>query len=67
MNQDRLIEIETKLAFQEDAIRALNETVYRQEQRIGQLEAALAELIQRYRQLYAESGGKPADEKPPHY
>jgi SlyX protein len=66
---DRLIEIETKLAFQEDAIRALNDVVCRQQKQIEQLEAALSLLIDRYRQLSQTqtSANKPVDEKPPHY
>jgi len=69
MTIDRLIEIETKLAFQEDTIQALNEVVCRQQQQIEQLAATLALLIDRYQQLSGEQtvGNKPVDEKPPHY
>jgi len=64
-----LIEIETKLAFQEDAIQSLNDVVCRQQRQIEQLEATLTLLIDRYRQMSEtqESGNKPVDEKPPHY
>ena len=66
---DRLVEIETKLAFQEDALQALNEVVCRQQIQIERLEATLALLIDRFRQWQedAEAGIKPVDEKPPHY
>jgi SlyX protein len=69
MTIDRLIEIETKLAFQEDTIQALNDVVCRQQNQIEQLEAKLALLIDRFRQLSEEPAGnhKPQDEKPPHY
>jgi SlyX protein len=69
MNPDRLIEIETKLAFQEDAILALNEAVCLQQRQIEQLEATLKLLIDRYRHLSETqpSGVKPEDEKPPHF
>ena len=66
---NRLIEIETKLAFQEDAIQALNDVVCQQQKQIGDLEQTLKLLIDRYRQL-AETqtpGNKPAEERPPHY
>ena len=68
-SMDRLIEIETKLAFQEDTIQALNTALCQQQKQIEQLEATLRLLIDRYRQLAADPapGGKPADEKPPHY
>ena len=69
MESNRLIEIETKLAFQEDTVQALNAVVCRQQRQIEQLEAKLAMLIDRYRQLAENQppGNKPADEKPPHY
>ena len=65
----RLIEIETKLAFQEDAIHTLNDVVCRQQRQIEQMEATLKLLIDRYRQISEtqESDNKPVDEKPPHY
>ena len=67
---DRLIEIETKLAFQEDAVQALNSVVCQQQKQIEQLQATVKLLIERYRQLSAEAGGgaRPAaHEIPPHY
>ncbi len=66
---DRLVEIETKLAFLEDATQALNDVVCRQQDQIERLEATLALLIDRFRQWQedAAAGIKPADEKPPHY
>ncbi len=66
---DRLIEIETKLAFHEDTIQALNTVVCQQQKQIEQLEAMVTLLIDRYRQLSAEAGGgdKPTHEIPPHY
>ena len=74
MNQDRLMteerieKIETKLAFQEDLIEELNNTVYRQQQMLDRLEATCAALARHIASL-AESakGGQPAHEKPPHY
>jgi SlyX protein len=69
MNPDRLIDIESKLAFHEDAIQALNDGVCRQQEQIEQLEATLLLLIDRYRQLSETqpSSNKPVDERPPHY
>ncbi len=66
---DRLVEIETKLAFLEDATQTLNDVVIRQQQQIDQLEAALRLLIDRFRQWQenADASLKPKDEKPPHY
>ena len=65
--EDRVTELEVKLAFAEDLLDMLNATVYRQQERIEQLERTLRDL----RQLVAEA--LPAeqrslrDEIPPHY
>lgn len=69
MRSDRLTEVETKLAFQEDTIQALNEVVCRQQKQIEQLEAGLKILAGRFRQLSEDrqAGGPSAHEKPPHY
>ncbi|MFM8331819.1 MAG: SlyX family protein [Candidatus Methylumidiphilus sp.] len=66
---DRLIDIETKLAFQEDTLQALNDVVCRQQKQIDQLEAQVRRLAERLKQL-AEAqapASPPLDEKPPHY
>jgi len=64
----RLIELETKLAYLEDALQVLNEAVTRQQRQIDALEALCRELAERARN--AAEGvfrGAPADEIPPHY
>ncbi len=40
MNEDRTANIEARLAFQEDLIEELNSTVYKQQERMEQMEAA---------------------------
>lgn len=68
MTDERLIDIETRIAFQEDQIEALNMTVYRQQQKLEQLEAYCKELADRIRAL-SETGatGATVHERPPHY
>ena len=68
MEHQRLIEIEIKLAYQEDLIQELNKTVHSQQSKLEQLEEALKSLTLRYNSL-AEQGNSefPVDEKPPHY
>lgn len=68
MDNERLELIETRLAFQEQAIQELSDTVYRQEQAISALEAALELLRNRVGEL-AESvpEADSDDEPPPHY
>lgn len=68
MNEDRLIDIEIKIARQEDVVEALNDIVYRQQKKIDELEAlcsALARHMKEMRETAIDRG--PANEKPPHY
>lgn len=68
MTEERLINIESKLAFQEDLIEELNKTVFQQQQRIERLEAICEALARQMRSL-AEAGNEKgaANERPPHY
>ena len=71
-DDDRLIEIETKIAFQEDLLQELNKTVYEQQKKIDRLEIlcqALADHVRELSRTVAEGGraGGVADERPPHY
>lgn len=65
---DRLTDIETKLAYQEDLIQELNKTVHTQQSKIDQLQESLKLLAARYNSLMEEGDAAfPVDEKPPHY
>jgi SlyX protein len=65
-HEDRFIDIEIKLAHQEDLVETLNQTIYQQSRRIDQLEAMVAKLAEHVRNLQ-EAGQGPLNEKPPHY
>ncbi len=69
MSEDRMIELESRLAWQDDLLDQLNQTVARQEQRISELEKYLELLSERYRGLSetVESLTPPEDSAPPHY
>lgn len=68
MLEKRLVDLETKLAYQEDTIQALNKVVCEQQKQIDQLEATCRLLVDRIKQLsFAAETGKVVDEKPPHY
>ena len=68
MNEERLINIETKLTFQEDLIEELNKTIYQQQRKLEQLEATCA-VLAKHIALVADSvgEGKQGNERPPHY
>jgi SlyX protein len=65
--ENRLVEIEIKIARQEDMVETLNQTVYRQQKKIDELEALCAALVRRFKDVQSSDGHGPADEKPPHY
>jgi SlyX protein len=69
MNDDRLIELEIKAAYQEDLLQALNKIVSAQQQQIQRLEATCQLLNERIKSLSTEGagGGESIDEVPPHY
>ncbi len=69
MDKDRLLEIETKLAFQEKTIKDLNDELYEQHQEINRLKSICDSLVKQIKavsELALGSQGE-ADEKPPHY
>jgi SlyX protein len=65
-DEDRFIDIEIKVAHQENLVESLNQTVYEQGRRIDQLEAMVAKLAEHVRAL-RDVGQGPVNEKPPHY
>lgn len=68
--ESRLEELESRLAFQDDIIETLNETVARQDRELLRLELQLKSLADKLRDL-AESSSMPGEtsghEVPPHY
>lgn len=68
MTEDRLVEIEIKIARQEDLVETLNQTVYQQQKKLDELEALCSALARRIKDMAsADSERHPAHEKPPHY
>ena len=67
MTEERLTELETKLAFAEDLLETLNQTVIRQQGQIDSLQQQLRLLHQQLRDALPEDARPPRDEIPPHY
>ena len=69
MSEERLVEIETKIAFQEQTIEDLNDVLYKQQQEIERLGSICDTLVKRVKELSEFTPGidAPANEKPPHY
>ena len=64
---DRLEKIETKLSLSEDLLEALNETVYRQQRQIEQLQREIASLREQVQAALPNEPRNLSDEIPPHY
>ncbi|KWR74674.1 SlyX family protein [Cupriavidus sp. IDO] len=65
---DRLNELEIKLAFQEDLLEALNVTVARQQQQLDLLQEQFRALYQQVRSSASTAAeANPQHEIPPHY
>ncbi|MDZ7595011.1 MAG: SlyX family protein [Thiobacillus sp.] len=67
MTESRLTELETKLAFAEDLLETLNQTVIRQQGQLDSMQQQLRLLHQRLQDARPDEVSTPRDEIPPHY
>ena len=67
MSEDRLVDIEVKLAHQEQLLIDLDQVVTDQQAKIMRLEELCNELIERVRAAGDGATDAPHDERPPHY
>lgn len=65
----RLVDLESRLAYQDDLVVTLNDIVSRQQLQIDRLEATVRMLLERVQRLsaLAEGADAHAEERPPHY
>lgn len=64
---ERFEKIETKLSLAEDLLETLNETVYRQQRQIEQLQREIVVLREQVRAAQPNEPRNLSDEVPPHY
>ena len=68
MSEERFVDLETRLAHQDQLLHELNNVVTEQQAKIMQLEELCKALIERVRSMgEGAPAGDPADERPPHY
>jgi len=66
--KDRMIELETRISYQDHTIAELNDVVTRQQRQIDQLERAMEQLRQHLKQSDSAGLARPEEEiPPPHY
>ena len=63
---ERIDTLETRLAYQDDTIETLNQTITAQWKQIDALSRKVAELGERLQETETNAPG-PANERPPHY
>jgi SlyX protein len=62
--EKRLIDLETKISYQDQTIEDLHEMIYKQQQQIAQMEKAIDNF---QRQMKSGDSEIRPNEKPPHY
>jgi len=65
--QERLVELETRVAFQERAIQEMGDVVARQQTEIDRLTRLLKEIQDRLRGISAPVAERSDETPPPHY
>ncbi len=67
INEERLVELETRLAYQDQLVEALNKLVFEQDKRVQKLEETCKNLGRQLLALAEDSPVAGSDEPPPHY
>jgi SlyX protein len=63
----QIVELQTRLAFQEDMIQELNAIVARQQHELDELRLEVHALAEHYQNILPVLVASPAEEMPPHY
>lgn len=65
--ESQIIDLESRQAFQDDALQELNDVVVEQGRVINRLQLQMAELIKRYEEMVGQYGSEGEEAPPPHY
>jgi len=65
--EQALIDLQTRLAFQEDTLQSLNDTVADHQREIGDIRRQVGVLIGQLEQVLTDLDAAPENERPPHY
>ena len=65
--EERMLDMETKMAYQENTIKELSDIIYEQQKKIDLLEEKIGLLIDQFKGIADSSGGEIRNDKPPHY
>jgi SlyX protein len=67
MKKEEIIDIQSRLAFQEDALTELNKVAARQQREIRELKEEIKQLKEGLKSVAASIPGRGEEEPPPHY
>jgi len=65
--EQRIIDLEARLAFQDDTIQTLNDVLVAQQRTVERLQAQLGLLARRQEDIQGRMGGEEDEAPPPHY
>jgi SlyX protein len=65
--EQRIIDLEARLAFQDDTIQTLNDVLIAQQRTVERLKAQLEVLARRQEDMQSRMGGDEDGAPPPHY
>ena len=65
--EGRVTELETRLAFQDDTIQALNDVLVTQQRALDRLQQQMAAMLKRQEELGSQFDTFEEDAPPPHY
>jgi len=65
--ENRMADLESRLAFQDDALQTMSDVVYEQERVIERLRLQMQALLKRLEDLQGQVGVSEDEAPPPHY
>lgn len=65
--EDRVTDLESRLAFQDDTIQALNDVLVAQQRSLERMQLQMAALIKRQEEMGGQFEAFEEDTPPPHY
>lgn len=66
-NEERIIDLEIKISYQEELLQELNKVVCDQQKQLDELQETCGYLMEKVKRLLNAAEGEPRNEKPPHY
>ncbi len=65
--EQRITDLEARLAFQDDTIQTLSDVLFAQQRAVERLQAQLGVLARRQEDMQSRMGGEEDEAPPPHY